>query len=800
MMLRKIHVTGVVQGVGFRPFVYQIATRANLCGWVANTSAGVDIEIEGEAAALDAFVRALIEEKPPLARIDSVDVHDVTSNGHAQFDRFEIRASFALAGAFQPISPDISICPDCLRELFDPNDRRYRYPFINCTNCGPRFTIIEDIPYDRPRTTMRAFEMCDDCAREYQDPLNRRFHAQPVACPKCGPKVWLESSPKSQISITNDQSPIDQACRLLKQGPIVAVKGLGGFHLACDATNANAVAELRRRKLRVDKPFALMMLDVATVEQHCFVDDAERALLESRERSIVLLRRRPDSAIAEQVAPKNHFLGVMLPYTPLHYLLLADSRWQKVDGNPDSVVPSAISHTPSALVMTSGNLSEEPIATNNDDARARLANLADAFLMHDRDIRTRCDDSVVRVFASPSPVDDEGGIGMSVYPLRRSRGYAPFPVRLPFDTPPLLATGAELKNTFCITRDRYAFLSHHIGDMENFETLQSFEDGVAHFERLFRVAPQMLAYDLHPNYLATRYALERAERDGLRAMGVQHHHAHIAACMAEHGLSGKRSIIGVAFDGTGYGDDGAIWGGEFLITNYYKYQRIFHLDYIPLPGGDKATRKPWRIALAWLAHAGLEWSDDLASVRAADERTRQVVHAQIERGTNAPLTSSMGRLFDAVAALAGVRQTVNYEAQAAIEFENQCPVFNSPYSKANYVFGVANGIIDPTPVIRAVVADVRARVPTSEISARFHNSIAKMVARVCALVREQSGINEVALSGGVWQNMTLLARTIVLLRRDGFIVYIHRQVPANDGGLALGQAAIASAQFANRNL
>jgi hydrogenase maturation protein HypF len=776
-MLRKIHITGVVQGVGFRPFVYQIATRANLCGWVANTSAGVDIEIEGDARALDAFVHALTEAPPPLARIDSMDVRDVISNGHAQYTRFEIRASVPLAGAFQPISPDISICPDCLRELFDPNDRRYLYPFINCTNCGPRFTIIDDIPYDRPKTTMRAFEMCDDCAREYHDPLDRRFHAQPVACPKCGPEVWLENG---EGRVAGGEA-IAETRQFLADGKIVAIKGLGGFHLACDATNADAVVELRRRKLRVDKPFALMMLDVATVEQHCFVDDAERALLESRERPIVLLRRRPGSPIAEQVAPGNRFLGVMLPYTPLHYLLLTE-------GNR----PLSVLDPPSVLVMTSGNLSEEPIATDNDDARARLADLADAFLMHDRDIRTRCDDSVMRVFTpTPNPPPLPSTTGEGVYPLRRSRGYAPFPVHLPFDAPPLLATGAELKNTFCITRDRYAFLSHHIGDMENYETLRSFEDGVAHFERLFRVAPQALAYDLHPNYLATRYALERAEREGLRAIGVQHHHAHIAACMAEHGLSGERPVIGVAFDGTGYGDDGAIWGGEILIADYAGYRRAFHLDYVPLPGGDKATREPWRVALAWLHKAGLEWSDDLAPVRAADERARQVVRAQIERGTNAPLTSSMGRLFDAVAALAGVRQTVNYEAQAAIEFENQCSVSSSQYSEASYELEIANGIIDPTPMIRAVVADVRVGVSIGEISARFHNGVAAMVRTVARQSRDQFGLNEVALSGGVWQNMTLLARTIDLLQRDGFIVYIHRQVPANDGGLALGQAVVA---------
>ncbi|MDE3089573.1 MAG: carbamoyltransferase HypF, partial [Chloroflexota bacterium] len=772
------------------------------------------------------FLRALTEDKPPLARIDSVRVEDLPSNGNARFTQFEIRASVPVAGAFQPISPDISICPDCLRELFDPHDRRYRYPFINCTNCGPRFTIIEDIPYDRPKTTMRAFAMCDDCAREYHDPLNRRFHAQPVACARCGPQVWLELNSEFEIQNSKlhprntqhatritDYGAISETQRLLAGGSILAIKGLGGFHLACDATNADAVAELRRRKLRVDKPFALMMLDVAAVEQHCLVDSAERALLESRERPIVLLRRRADSPIAAAVAPSNHFLGVMLPYTPLHYLLMADSGWQMAASRPDDAAePSAISHTPFALVMTSGNLSEEPIATDNAEARERLATLADAFLMHDRDIHTRCDDSVMRVFSLNTEHCLLNTVDCSLptvhYPLRRSRGYAPFPVHLPFDAPPLLATGAELKNTFCITRDRYAFMSHHIGDMENYETLRSFEDGVAHFERLFRVAPQAIAYDLHPNYLSTRYALERAEREHLPAIGVQHHHAHIVACMVENGLSGERPVIGVALDGTGYGDDGAIWGGEFLIADYSNYQRVFHLDYIPLPGGDKATREPWRIALAWLHKAGVEWADDLASVRAADERARLVVRSQIERGTNAPPTSSMGRLFDAVAALAGVRQTVNYEAQAAIELEMmvdldekglyEFEIRNSKFEienrapMSNLELRISNSlIIDPIPLIHAVVADFRAGVSVGIIAARFHNGVAAMVARVCVQAREQFGLNEVALSGGVWQNMTLLARTIDLLQRDGFIVYIHRQVPANDGGLALGQAAVA---------
>ena len=586
------------------------------------------------------------------------------------------------------------LCPDCLRELFDSHDRRYRYPFINCTNCGPRFTIIRDIPYDRPFTTMAPFEMCDDCAREYHDPLNRRFHAQPIACPRCGPKVWLEISGGSRIQ---HHDPIKQTRAWLTQGSIIAIKGLGGFHLACDATNPRAVGELRRRKLRVDKPFALMMLDVATVEQHCLVNDAERVLLESRERPIVLLHRRPESPIADQVAPNNSYLGVMLPYTPLHYVILTEVGGRKTEDNSSS---SVLRPSSSVLVMTSGNLSDEPIAMDNDEARTRLANLADYFLLHNRDIYMRCDDSVMRVFTATENTGNrektnslntvDNSLFTVHYFLRRSRGYAPASIPMPFDLPPLLAVGAELKNTFCISRDRYAFLSHHIGDLENYETLQSFEQGIAHFERLFRVQPQMLAHDLHPNYLATRYALERAARENLPVIGVQHHHAHIASCMVEHGLDGTRPVIGVAFDGTGYGDDGAIWGGEFLIADYASYHRAFHLDYIPLPGGDKATREPWRIALAgWNALGSSGRTICRLYVHRVSKRAKSCVH-QIEQRINAPLTSSMGRLFDAIAALAGVRQTVNYEAQAAIEFENLNSKFRIPAIRIDFELRISN--------------------------------------------------------------------------------------------------------------
>lgn len=767
----RLCATGVVQGVGFRPFVYSLATRLDLKGWVCNTSSGVVIEIEGCPEAMNEFRLALTRDAPPLARIDHLAVEPLPLN---HFIRFEIRESASQVGAFQPISPDISICPDCLRELFDPKDRRYLYPFINCTNCGPRFTIIKDIPYDRPQTTMSPFEMCNECSREYHDPLNRRFHAQPVACAKCGPKVGLVNSEQLSVNsdqssvssdrlsaIHNPQSAIEEAQRLLSEGKIIAIKGLGGFHLACDATNENAVAELRRRKGRIDKPFALMMPDVETVERYCHVSPEERALIESRERPVVLLQKRDAAspAIADSVAPHQHTLGVMLPYTPLHYLLLHNS--------------SFIIHP---LVMTSGNFSEEPIATDNDDALARLAPLADAFLLHDRDIHIRTDDSVVRVFE-----DHE-------LPIRRSRGYAPYPVKLPFNVPPLLAIGGELKNTFCVARDRYAFLSHHIGDMENLETLKSFEDGVTHFQNLFRITPELIAHDLHPDYFSTRYAL-RIPHSAIR-IPVQHHHAHIASCMAENNHKGDRSVIGVAFDGTGYGSDGAIWGGEFLIADYKSFDRAAHLAYIHLPGGDAATRKPARVAFSHLLAANVSLDLDLPSVAALSPTEQNIIIKQIANGINSPLTSSMGRLFDAVASIIGVRQEVNYEGQAAIELE----AITDSGEKGVYDFEVEQDVILPNAVIRSVVNDFRARVPSPIISARFHNGVAKMIRDVCLRLRERHKIDQVALSGGVFQNITLLRKTLKLLRGAGFEVLTHHLVPPNDGGIALGQAVIASYQ------
>ncbi|MBT3315546.1 MAG: carbamoyltransferase HypF [Anaerolineae bacterium] len=850
----KIHITGVVQGVGFRPFVYGLATRFALKGWVKNTSAGVDIEVDGDADILDAFARALRDEAPLLSRIDDFTVTPVYTRNEetgviwAGFSSFDILHSQAVEGAFQPISPDYTICDDCLRELFDPDDHRYRYPFINCTNCGPRFTIIKDIPYDRPKTTMATFPLCEVCAKEYQDPLDRRFHAQPVACPDCGPKVWLEEKGKKK---GERDGAILETQKLLLDGKILAIKGLGGFHLACDATNATAVSELRSRKLRVDKPFALMMPDLTTVERHCFLNDAEKEELESLARPIVLLKRKPDSPIAKEVAPGQDHLGVMLPYTPLHYLLFAASPrsddFSRPARNPEGLKPSLrgddsnfqpVTFNLPPLVMTSGNLSEEPIAFTNEDARERLSSLADSFLMHNRDIHIRCDDSVARIFEK------------EIYPLRRSRGYAPFPVKLPWDVPPLLAAGAELKSTFCITNQNYAFMSHHIGDLSNFETLQSFEQGIDHFEKLFRVKPEAIAYDIHPNYLATRYALERAERENILAtdytdftdkknprksvksvadlIPTQHHHAHIASVMAENGLKGEEKVIGVAFDGTGYGDDGNIWGGEFLIADYAGYERAAHLPYFPLAGGDAATKRPARTALGLLWELGIDWDEYLPPMQNFCSEERMALRIQLERKLNTPLTSSMGRLFDAAAALAGGRQTVNYEAQGAIEFEALASTEFTrhfyrrsnllkgetayPYRSTRseqvhaprrvieegdagdgyYDFGGEQAQITLRSGILSLLKDVQDNIPISIISAKFHNGIAEMVLKTCVSLREKSGVNTVALSGGVWQNIFLLERTLDMLRLNNFEILIHRQVPANDGGLALGQAAIAA--------
>ena len=753
----KIWVRGTVQGVGFRPFVYSQAARLQLTGWVRNTSSGVEIEINGSPSQVDEFVQALRSNPPPLARIDSIESQACSTNGYLGF---EIIASQSQPGDFIPVSPDMTICEDCQRELFDPTDRRFRYPFINCTNCGPRFTIIQDIPYDRPKTTMAAFKMCSNCEKEYQDPLDRRFHAQPTACAECGPQVWFEAD---RQRLGEKEDALATAREWLKRGKILAIKGLGGYHLACDATNQSAVAELRKRKRRSDKAFALMAFDLSSVEKHCFVSPQEREALLSRPRPVVLLERRPGSTVAAEAAPHQQTLGFMLAYTPLHLLLL-----EPAPGFPE------------ILVMTSGNLSEEPIAYQDEDARQRLSGLADGFLMHNRPIFMRVDDSVVRVMHD------------NLYLLRRSRGYAPDPIKLSQNVPAILAAGAELKNTFCLTRQNYAFLSHHIGDLENYETLQSYEEGIAHFERLFRIQPEAIACDLHPNYLSTRYAQQRAKEENLSIYAIQHHHAHLAACLADNNWTSAEPVIGLSFDGTGLGSDNAIWGGEVLLGNYKSYQRLFHLAYVPLPGGDAAVHKPARMALAHLWQAGLDWEADLPPVEALCAEERTTLRIQLEHRLNAPDTSSMGRFFDAASALLGVRQTANYEGQAAIELEAAA----SPDETVAYEFGLENDIIDPSPLWVSLLHDWRLGLPLPILSARFHNSLVNLVLQLCRSIRLQQGIDTVGLSGGVWQNRYLYERSINSLQKDGFKVLVHRRTPPNDGCIALGQALVAAATMA----
>lgn len=764
----RLTVRGIVQGVGFRPFVYGLAQRFGLAGHVGNNGAGVFIEIEGDSDALDTFQIALIEDAPPLARIEAVTVEPQAPTGETVFVIVESEAGAAVSAL---IPPDLAICDDCLRELFDPSDRRYHYPFINCTNCGPRFSIIEQIPYDRAATTMASFAMCPDCAAEYHDPGDRRFHAQPNACPECGPQVWYTWAGTSESDAlptdTRGEDAITAAKAALAESKIVAVKGLGGFHLACDATSDDAVVRLRERKGRVDKPFAVMVRDLDAARQIVFVNDEEAQLLTSRERPILLLRKRPGSALSARVAPGNAYVGVMLPYTPLHYLLIDD--------------------TP--LVMTSGNYSDEPIVKDNEAALAALTPLVDAFLFHDRPIHARCDDSVVRIYEGHE------------LPIRRSRGYTPFPVRLPFDVKTLLATGGELKNTFCLTQDHYAFMSQHIGDMENLETLEAYGRAVDHLCSLYHARPEAIVCDLHPGYMTTDWAANYAAVRDVPLLRVQHHHAHIAGAMAEHGLDGTQPVIGVCFDGTGYGTDGAIWGGEVLIADYDGFQRAAHLKYVPLPGGDAAIKRPYRLALAHLWAAGVDWDEALAPVAACSETEQRILRRQFETGFNTVPSSSMGRLFDAVAALIGVRETITYEAQAAIELEGLLPPLDTMVNDrtTGFAFDVYadddGQIIDPAPIIAAVAADVRQGVPPEVIAGRFHAAVANAIAEVCALLRADTGLETVALSGGVFQNVHLLDATARQLRDRGFTVLTHRVVPANDGGLALGQAIIGCHQL-----
>jgi len=757
--LFQISVRGVVQGVGFRPFVYQLATKHNLKGWVLNTSGDVKIEVEGDREALDKFVTELESMAPPLARIEGITAVGATVRGYTQF---EIRHSLAEEGKYQLVSPDIATCEACKSELLSPEDRRYRYPFTNCTNCGPRFTIIEDIPYDRPKTTMRCFKMCPDCQREYDDPLDRRFHAQPNACPRCGPSLTLVKGSGETIACPD---VIAEASKLLKEGKILAIKGLGGFHLACDATSGEAIQTLRDRKRRPYKPLAIMLAALEQIKEHCFVSEEEEKLLTSPECPILLLRWKDDSSVSRKVAPELRYLGVMLPYTPLHHVLLRET------GMP--------------LVMTSGNISEEPIAKDNDEAIRRLKGIADFFVVHNRDIYARYDDSLAIVERGKPQL------------VRRARGYAPYPIHLPFRAKEILACGAELKNTFCATKEDHAFISQHIGDMENLETLEHFENTIELYLKLFRIKPQILAYDLHPEYLSTKYAKERA--DEFTLVPVQHHHAHIVSCMVENEV--QEPVIGVAFDGTGYGSDGTIWGGEFLIADYKGFERVGYLEYVPLPGGAAAIERPYRMAFSYLYTLLGEGILDceLPFLRDIDQHEKEVMKRQLEKGINCPLTSSCGRLFDGISALLGIRGKVDYEAQAAIELEMAAP--DDFQSIESYPFFIAEQdgvkIVKLSELFQAIIHDVENRLPVSTISAKFHRTIAQMATEMCQRIAAERGIRKVALSGGVFQNRLLLRLTADLLEKEGFAVLTHSLVPTNDGGISLGQATIANFSFSD---
>jgi len=888
-----IRVEGVVQGVGFRPFVYSLANALGLAGLVGNDVDGVFAEVEGDPEAVREFLVALERDAPPLARVERVTATAVAPTGAASF---AIVPSDPTGRRSTLIAADTATCADCLRELADPADRRFRYPFINCTNCGPRFTIVRDVPYDRPLTTMAGFAMCAECAAEYHDPANRRFHAQPTCCPACGPRLTLldrSGEPVPDIAVTApgsaahdpravpDGEPVPDplppglpppdpappggappdaafgagpvlaaAAALLRQGAVVAVKGLGGYHLAADATCEPAVAALRARKHREDKPFAIMTADLAAARRLCRVDDAEAALLTSPARPVVLLARHPDADVAASVAPGNRQLGIMLPYTPLHHLLL-----------------SAVARP---LVLTSGNVSDEPIAYRDDDAMERLGGIADAFVSHDRAIHIRTDDSVARALRGRPAL------------IRRSRGYVPEPVTLRTGFPrPVLACGAELKNTFCLAKGRRAFVSHHIGDLKNAETFRSFTEGIEHFSRIFDIVPQVVAYDLHPEYLSTKYALDR---DGVDLVGVQHHHAHIASCLADNGLDGSTGgpVIGVAFDGTGYGPDGTIWGGEFLVADLAGFRRAGHLAPVPMPGGAAAIRQPWRMAAAYLdqiaaplpagpagppgqiaakgpagssaqaraqtpvaglgaasraavsaasidagsAHVpaailGAGRADaravgfDVAGLAVAQRNAArwEAVLGVARRRVNAPLTSSAGRLFDAVAAILGVRDEIHYEGQAAIELEqladpaetaaypsaietaaSEAGTFEMPGTPAQGSGSEGPFLASGADLIRAVADDLTAGVSREIIAARFHSGLADLIVDGCELLRDRHGLSTVALSGGVFQNLLLLRHTVTRLEARGFTVLTHSRVPCNDGGISLGQAVIAAAR------
>ncbi|MGB3345998.1 MAG: carbamoyltransferase HypF [Candidatus Humimicrobiia bacterium] len=811
----RINIKGVVQGVGFRPFIYRLAKENKLYGWVLNSSEGVVIEVEGESENLRLFIKNIREKAPPMAKIDELSLEEIEP---VYRKKFEIKRSVKEKGKYQLISPDVAICEDCLNELFDKNDRRYLYPFINCTNCGPRFTIIKDMPYDRPKTTMSKFIMCEDCQKEYDDPLSRRFHAQPNACPICGPHLWLADS---KGRLVNDINPVDEASNLLKNKIIIGVKSLGGFQLACDATSNDAVKKLRMKKHRPVKPFAVMVRNIDQVKEICFVNEDEEKLLTGSQKPIVLLRKKEESIldyknkninknkndnknvvenknentnvkrnkntnknaikICEQVAPNNNYLGVMIPYTPLHYTLLRSFN--------------------KPLVMTSGNISEEPIAIENEEAIKRLGHIADFFLFHNRDIYARYDDSVTKIFNS------------KVQMVRRARGFCPYPIKLDYNSKKILAVGPHLKNTFCLTEGKNAFVSQHIGDLENLETMNHFTSSLSTYRNLFKIEPEIVAYDMHPRYLSTQFA-QRIDKKV--KIAVQHHHAHIASVMAENYLRGK--VIGVSFDGTGFGTDGTMWGGEFIIADEFGFERVAHFRKVLMPGSEKAIERPYRMAISYLYEVyknkiyknKKEGKKDIFNLvkkdfknifkgigKVCSDTELKVIINQLITGFNSPLTSSCGRLFDAVSSLLSISQHNYYEGQAAIELEmvsDESVLESYPFMlrrESNNGFINEIIVIDTLPIIEGMIADIKKGYKSSYISAKFHNTIIDIITKVCEMMHKKFNIKKVALSGGVFQNNIILNRTFKMLKEKGFAVFTNFQVPVNDGGISLGQAFIA---------
>lgn len=754
MKIREnIIIKGIVQGVGFRPFIHKLVQNYNLSGWVLNSNQGVEMDVEGKTEELNNFISDIKDKLPPLARIENIEVNQLPLIG---YKGFSIKKSITKEeNGFVLVSPDISICEDCLQELFDPRNQRFRYPFINCTNCGPRFTIIKDIPYDRGKTTMKVFEMCPQCQSEYENIEDRRYHAQPNACADCGPQVSLYQNKRKLESV----DPIEKAVKLLKEGKIGAIKGLGGFYLACDATNSKAVAKLRRLKNREAKPFAIMSFNLEKIKKYCKLGKKEEEWLINRARPIVLLKKKEDSLISSSVAPRNNYLGVMLPYTPLHYLLLKDNF--------------------TALIMTSGNIADQPIIGDNQEALEKLDRTADFFLLYNRDIFNRCDDSVLKIIN-----------GDNMF-FRRSRGYVPYPIILDFKLKEVLALGGELKNTISFSKENYVFLSQYLGDLKSVETLSFLKKSIASLKKMFRINPEIIACDLHPDYLSTQYAEEIGAKKGLKVVKVQHHHAHIVSCMVENNI--KEKVIGVAYDGTGYGDDGKIWGGEFLLCDLKEYLRVGHLKYCSLPGGDKAIMEPWRMTYSYLysIYGPKAKTLDINFIQRMDYDKLSIIEKMIDKNINSPLTSSCGRLFDAISSLIGIRDEISYEGQAAMELESFCASgIKERYKFCIYKEGM-EFIIDPQEIFIEIIKDLKEGIDKKIMAAKFHNTVAEFTLNLCGKIRENSGINKIALSGGVFQNKYLTEKVVSLLEDKGFKVYTQSKVPPNDGGISLGQAVVA---------